>query len=222
MSQIDNQMLSGVSRFFYIILCMSITTFTTPTIASPSASTDSATAEDPHAHHRMMMQNNDNYKKSYSLYSLPPKVLKDQNGNDVNLHDFLHDDKPFIMSFIFTTCTTICPVLTATLSSAQDDLLESPIKPVLISISIDPEVDTPDKLTAYAKKFKASEDWVFLTGKLDDIIEVQRSLGIYRGSKLNHEPVTIIKSPGKKWLVINGFTSADDLVNEYRSYSNND
>ena len=222
MPQIDNQILSGASRFFYIIFCLSITTFTTPTIASPSASTDSATAEDPHAHHRMMMQNNDNYKKSYSMYNLPPKVLKDQNGNDVNLHDFLHDDKPFIMSFIFTTCTTICPVLTATLSSAQDELLESPIKPVLISISIDPEVDTPDKLTAYAKKFKASEDWVFLTGKLDDIIEVQRSLGIYRGSKLNHEPVTIIKSPGKKWLVINGFTSADELVNEYRSYSKND
>jgi len=218
----DDQILSRATRFFYIILCLSLTAFTTPIIASPSASTDSTTAEDPHAHHRMMMQNNDNYNKSYSLYNLPPKILKDQNGNDVNLHDFLHDDKPIIMSFIFTTCTTICPVLTATLSSAQDDLLESPIKPVLISISIDPEVDTPDKLTAYAKKFKASEDWAFLTGKLDDIIEVQRSLGIYRGSKLNHEPVTIIKSPGKKWLVINGFTSANDLVNEYRSYSNND
>jgi protein SCO1 len=222
MSQIDNHILSGATRIYNIILCLLLTAFTTPIIASSSASNDSTIAEDPHAHHRMMMQNNDNYKKSYSLFNLPPKILKDQNGNDVNLHDFLHDDKPFIMSFIFTTCTTICPVLTATLSSAQNELLESPIKPVLISISIDPEVDTPDKLTAYAKKFKASEDWVFLTGKLDDIIEVQRSLGIYRGSKLNHEPVTIIKSPGKKWLVINGFTSADDLVNEYRSYSKND
>jgi protein SCO1/2 len=100
--------------------------------------------------------------------------------------------------------------------------MASPIKPVLISISIDPEVDTPDKLTTYAKKFKASEDWIFLTGKLDDIIEVQRSLGIYRGSKLNHEPVTLIKAPHKKWLVLNGFTSANDLVKEYRSYSSNE
>ena len=143
-------------------------------------------------------------------------------GDDVNLHNFLHGDRPIVLSFIFTTCTTICPILTATLASAQTDLLASPIKPVLISISIDPEVDTPDKLTAYAEKFNASEDWVFLTGKLDDIIEVQRSLNIYRGSKLNHEPVTLMKAPGKKWLTLNGFTSAKDLINEYRSYSSND
>ena len=222
MSHMEKQNLTAVSRLFYVILCLSLTAFTTPLIASPSADADSTPAEDPHAHHRMMMQNKDNYNKSYSSFALPPHILNDKNGNDVNLHDFLHEDRPFIMSFIFTTCTTICPILTATLASAQDDLMASPIKPVIISISIDPEVDTPDKLTAYANKFKASEDWVFLTGKLDDIIEVQRSLGIYRGSKLNHEPVTIMKAPGKKWLVLNGFTSASDLVNEYRSYSSNE
>lgn len=221
MSNMDKQLLPNSHLFFYIIFCLSLTTFTTPSAASSPTDTNSTT-EDPHAHHRQMMQNNDNYNKSYSLYDLPPKILIDKNGNDINLHDFLHGDSPFIVSFIFTTCTTICPILTATLSSAQDDLMASPIKPVLISISIDPEVDTPDKLTAYAKKFKASENWVFLTGRLDDIIQVQRSLNIYRGSKLNHEPVTLMKMPGKKWLVLNGFTSANDLVNEYRSYSSNE
>ena len=218
----DNRLFSGTTRLFYIILCLSLSAFTTPLIASSSEGTDSTMAEDPHAHHRMMMQSKNNYSKSYSLYDLPPHILKDKNGNDVNLHDYLHENRPFIVSFIFTTCTTICPVLSATLASAQNDLMASPVKPVLISISIDPEVDTPDKLTAYAKKFKASEDWVFLTGKLDDIIEVQRSLDVYRGSKLNHEPVTLIKAPGKKWLVLNGFTSATDLVNEYRLYSSDD
>lgn len=222
MSHMNKQFMPATSRLFYVIFCLSLTAISTPLIASSSAGTVSTTAEDPHAHHRMMMQNNDNYNKSYFSYNLPPHLLKDKNGNDVNLHDFLHDDRPFIVSFIFTTCTTICPILTATLSSAQNDLLASPVKPVLISISIDPEVDTPDKLTAYAKKFKASEDWVFLTGKLDDIIEVQRSLGVYRGSKLNHEPVTLMKAPGKKWLVLNGFTSATDLINEYRLYSSDD
>lgn len=222
MSHMDKQISPGASRLVYVILCLSLTVFTKPLIASSAAETESTTADDPHAHHRMMMQNNDSYHKTYSSYDLPPRILKDENGNDVNLHDFLHDDRPFIMSFIFTTCTTICPVLTATLSSAQDDLLASPVKPVIISISIDPEVDTPDKLAAYAKKFKAAENWIFLTGKLEDVIEVQRSLDVYRGSKLNHEPVTIMKAPGKKWLVINGFTSSNDLVNEYRSYSSND
>lgn len=100
--------------------------------------------------------------------------------------------------------------------------MSSTIKPKIISISIDPEVDTPDKLLTYAKKFKAGKDWVFLTGNLDDIIVIQRSLGVYRGSKLNHEPVTLIKAPDKKWLVLSGFTSAGDLVKEYRNYSKSD
>jgi len=219
----DKPISSVASRLFYAAICLSMIIFTAPAIASSSANTDSnTTEEDPHAHHRAMMQNTDNYNKLYASYDLPPHTLKDKNGDDANLHDFLHNDQPFIVSFIFTTCTTICPILTATLSSAQGKLMASPIKPVLLSISIDPEVDTPDKLTAYAKKFKASEDWIFLTGKLNEIIEVQRSLGVYRGTKLNHEPVTLMKAPGKKWLVLNGFTSASDLVNEYRSYSNND
>jgi protein SCO1/2 len=215
-------LLPDASKHFYFISCLLLTAFTTILTTTSSADTNSATAEDPHAHHRMMMQSNESYSKSYSLYDLPPKILIDKYGNEINLHDFLHDERPIIISFIFTTCTTICPILTATLSSAQDDLMASTIKPVLISISIDPEVDTPDKLTAYAKKFKASENWVFLTGKLNDVIEIQRSLNTYRGSKLNHEPVTFIKMPGKKWLVLNGFTSASDLINEYRSYSNDE
>ena len=222
MTPMNEQTLSVSSRFFYIIACLLLTTFSTPLIASSSEKAALTSAEDPHAHHRMMMQNKDKYTKSYFSFDLPPHILKDKNSNDVNLHDFLHGDKPFIISFIFTTCTTICPILTATLASAQNDLMTSPVKPVLISISIDPEVDTPDKLTAYAKKFKASDDWVFLTGDLDDIIDLQRSLGVYRGSKLNHEPATIMKAPGKKWLLINGFTSANDLVKEYRAYSNDE
>jgi protein SCO1/2 len=218
----DKPISSVANKLFHIVICLSLTVFTTPIIASSSADTDSSTAVDPHAHHRAMMQNTDSYNKLYSAYNLPPHTLKDKNGDDVNLHDFLHGEQPFIVSFIFTTCTTICPILTATLSSAQNDLMASPVKPVLLSISIDPEVDTPDKLTAYAKKFKASEDWIFLTGKLNEIIEVQRSLGVYRGTKLNHEPVTLMKAPDKKWLTLKGFTSASDLVDEYRSYSNDD
>jgi len=170
----------------------------------------------------MIMVNQDNYHKSYSLYDLPAHSLKDQNGESVNLHDFLHSDRPFIISFIFTTCTTICPILTATLSTAQDELMKSSIKPQLISISIDPEEDTPDKLATYAKKFKASKDWFFLTGELKDIVDLQCSLDNYCGSKLNHEPVTILKAPNRKWLSLTGFTSAKDLVKEYRSFIKND
>jgi len=216
----DKQLFIKNSKWLKTLAALSLVVITSSVFASPSEPNETAT--DPHAHHRMMMQNKDNYSKSYDIYDLPANVLTDKHGKKVNIHDYLHAEKPMIMSFIFTTCTTICPVLTATLASAQNDLLSSPVKPVLISISIDPEVDTPDKLTAYAKKFKASDEWVFLTGTSADIIEIQRALKIYRGSKLNHEPVTILKAPGKKWLTLDGFTSASDLVKEYRSYSSNE
>ncbi|HHJ36600.1 MAG TPA: SCO family protein [Gammaproteobacteria bacterium] len=221
MADIKKRTLPTANKIMYCILCLCMTTLTAPVIASPSADAG-VTPVDPHAHHRMMMQNKDKYTRHYDAYQLPPKTLTDKNGKAVNLHHFLHSDKPFIISFIFTTCTTICPILTATLASAQEGLMASPEQPTLVSISIDPEVDTPDKLSAYAKKFKASEDWVFLTGKLEDIIEVQRALGVYRGTKLNHEPVTLMKAPNKKWLTLDGFTSANDLVDEYRAYTSND
>ena len=190
--------------------------------ATSIASTDGPSTTDPHAHHKMMMQNQTRYQKTYSLFELPAHTFKDQHGNSHNIHDFLHADRPIIISFIFTSCTTICPVLTATLSSAQKELMNSDIKPMIISISIDPEEDTPERLATYAKEFNAAKNWIFLTGELAKIVEVQRALDSYRGSKLNHEPVTILKAPGKKWLSLKGFTSAKDLVNEYRSYIKND
>ena len=57
-----------------------------------------ASQDDPHAHHRMMMENQDKYHKSYSLYDLPAHNLKDQNGESVNLHDFLHAKTGFNVS----------------------------------------------------------------------------------------------------------------------------
>lgn len=202
------------------VLCFYCLVYSISSGASSLDKVNLASADDPHAHHKMMMQSNDKYNRIHASYDFPPLVLKDQHSNSINLHDFLHEDRPFIVSFIFTTCDTICPVLTATLASAQDGLMQSPVKPLLISISIDPEEDTPDKLKSYAKKFNASEDWIFLTGDFEDIIKVQRSLNIYRGSKFNHEPVTFIKAPGSEWLRLDGFTSASDLINEYRSYTN--
>src|SRR5438105_915954 len=65
---------------------------------------------------------------------------------------------PVVLQFIFATCTTVCPVMTATLAAAQDQL--SPAR--MISITIDPENDTPAVLQEYAHKFNAGPRWYFL------------------------------------------------------------
>ena len=147
-----------------------------------------AAESDPHAHHKMMMQNTTSYQKNLHAYTIPDLVLKDMHNADVAVRELFGARQPLVVSFIFTSCDTICPVLTATLSSAQDDLLASETPPLIVSVSIDPEEDTPYKLRKYAADYNASDQWLFLTGPLDSIIRLQRSMNVYRGSKLNQNP----------------------------------
>jgi protein SCO1/2 len=87
----------------------------------------------------------------------------------------------------------------------------------LVSISIDPEQDTPAVLREYAKRFEAGNGWRYYTGTAEASIATQRAFDVYRGDKMNHAPVTLLRAaPGKPWTRIEGFASADELLNKYR------
>ena len=87
----------------------------------------------------------------------------------------------------------------------------------MVSISIDPDNDTPAQLKSYAKNFGAGARWQFLTGRVEDVRAVQLAFGSYRGDKMNHEPLTLIRqTQGKQWIRIDGFANPDELVREYR------
>jgi protein SCO1/2 len=106
--------------------------------------------------------------------------------------------------------------MSATFSQVQAKLGSTRSKVRLISVSIDPEHDTPSKLKEYAKRFEAGSQWSMLTGSNENSIAVQRAFDIYRGDKMNHEPVTFMrKAPDQPWVRINGFITADDLLREY-------
>ena len=113
--------------------------------------------------------------------------LIDQRGRAVTTHDL--EGKIFVADFIFTGCQSACPMLTSKMRSLQQHL-EAREKSVghemavrLVSFSVDPEVDTPEKLSAYAAKWGADERrWMFLTGSL---AEVNRA--VTRGMKIAFE-----------------------------------
>ncbi|MCK9529939.1 MAG: SCO family protein [Gammaproteobacteria bacterium] len=173
---------------------------------------------DPHAAHRQMLSEADSlpYLRSENRYATPAVTLTDSRGAPVPLAQLLDADEPVILSFIYTSCTTICPVLTATLSQAQDRLAKAPRKPRLVSISIDPDFDTPARLQAYAATHHAHADWHFLTGDAAAVSATQRAFDVYRGRKSNHIPVTLLRaSAHSSWVRLEGFTSAVDLVREY-------
>ena len=87
----------------------------------------------------------------------------------------------------------------------------------LVSISIDPDNDTPEIMTEYLQKYKSQPGWEFLTGKRQDIIQVMKAFDAYVVNKMNHYPMTILRAPGSdEWVRIDGLLGASDLMEEYR------
>lgn len=157
------------------------------------------------------------YKRSVKTYTIPDVMLTDFDNRPVRLRDLLVTNDPVMMNFVFTTCRTICPVTTKVLSEVPSRLGGDGKRLRMISISIDPENDTPLQLKAYARSFQAGERWKFLTGNSQDVKTVLMALDSYRGDKMNHEPVTLMRQASiKSWVRIDGFATPDELVREYR------
>jgi len=170
-----------------------------------------------HAHHHHM-QMSPGYQRSQATYSIPDVTLLDQHGQRVSLPELLDsDNKPVMLNFIFTSCTAICPMMTAIFAKVQTQLGSDADQVLMVSVSIDPEHDTPAELASYAARFGAGPQWEFLTGSLDDSITVQQAFDAYRGDKMNHEALTLFRaSPGSPWVRYDGFADAADLTKEYR------
>lgn len=169
-----------------------------------------------HHHHHAMPDEQDGYVRTLATYTVPDVKLLDPNRGQVSLRRQL-DDKPVIMNFIFTSCGAICPVMSTTFSEVQKALGPERNAVRMVSISIDPEHDTPEALKIYAKRYGAGPQWQMLTGSLDNSIAVQRAFNVYRGDKMGHTPATFLRArAGQPWVRLDGFASADDILREYR------
>ncbi|MEI8168788.1 MAG: SCO family protein [Rhodoferax sp.] len=171
--------------------------------------------EDPHANHHADM--NAAVKRSMVEVALAATPMVRQDGSATTLSKELDGSKPVILAFIYTSCTTVCPVTSQILATTQDLLGKDMGKVRMLSVSIDPEYDTPARLLAYSKKFGAKPQWVHYTGTLANSVAVQKAFGAYRGDKMNHEPLIFISGGGKKpWVRLDGFPSAEQVVKEFR------
>lgn len=160
----------------------------------------------------------DAIQRSVSLVNVPPVKMVRADGAHVSLDKELGDGRPVVMNFVFTSCTTICPLGSQELSRLQDRLGSDAGAVHLVSISIDPEQDTPARLRAYAKHFDAGSAWQYYTGTSEASARVQKSFGVYRGDKMSHAPVTLIYSgSGDSWVKLDGFATVDVLYSELKS-----
>ena len=157
-------------------------------------------------------------KRSEASYSIPPLTLVRQDGKKVSVAAELDDGRPVLLQFMYTSCTTICPVTTQMFSRVQDRLGKAHEKFHMLSISVDPEYDTPVRLNSFAKKLAAGPQWQFYGGTLEASVTLQKAFDSFRGDKMNHVPVTFLRAaPGKPWIRIDGLRTPEDIIREYRA-----
>jgi len=151
---------------------------------------------------------------AFSSAKIPDARVLDQNGQELNFYADLIKGKTVAINFVFTTCTTICPPLTATFRKAQQEARTRGVDVQLISISVDPTVDTPERLQEFAKKFKAEAGWTFVTGDKANIDSVLQALGAAVANKNDHTPMVLIGNDvSNHWTRTYGLTSPATIVN---------
>ena len=151
----------------------------------------------------------------------PNFTLTDHNGKKVKFFDDLLKDKIVAINFIYTTCPDSCPLETAQLVKVQNIMKDRIGKDVFIySITIDPDVDTPEKLKEYRQKFGAK--WDFFTGDEQEIITIRRKLGLYieeieEGSNNHNVSMIVGNQTTGRWMkrspFENPYVLADQLGN---------
>jgi protein SCO1 len=147
-------------------------------------------------------------------FNLPNAELLDQNGAPVRFVRDIVDNRIIALNFIYTNCSTACPVLSAIFSKLQRLLGEKLKQEVrMVSLSINPVTDTPERLKAYAENFHPESGWVWLTGEKAQVDALLKALGVYSADFTNHTPVIIVGDPILGvWTRFNGFSSPEAIA----------
>jgi protein SCO1/2 len=140
--------------------------------------------------------------------------LTNQDGQKVRFYSDVLKNKVVIINTFFTTCTSVCPPMNRNLEKIQDALGDRLGKDAfLVSISVDPETDTPLRLKEYARRFHARPGWMFLTGKKENVDWALYKLGQYVETKDDHSTIIIIgNEPKGLWKKAFGLAKAEELM----------
>ena len=140
--------------------------------------------------------------------------LLDASGKRVRLREDVIGGRIALVNFVYTTCTTVCPVSSATFQQLQQRLgARLGREVVLVSITVDPLRDTPQRLRQFAGRYDAREGWVWLTGAKPDVDSVLKGFGAYTPNFEDHPAMVLIgDARGGPWTRFFGFPSVDELM----------
>ena len=125
--------------------------------------------------------------------SIPDVEVVTQDGETVRFYSDLVEDRVVAMNFVFTTCTTICPPMGAIFGQLEKRLGDRAGRDVhLISVSVDPTTDTPERLAAWAAKFGRTPGWTLVTGDKTTVDSLLKSLQVFTPDFQDHAPVVLL------------------------------
>ncbi|MFV8782760.1 SCO family protein [Microbulbifer sp. SA54] len=151
---------------------------------------------------------------------IPDYILTTQHGIQLRFYSDLVKSRIPIINFFYTHCNGICMPTTANLKKVHAKLGERVGRDILfLSISLDPERDTPAALLEYAAMYRHPPGWLFLTGKFQELEEIRRSIGAYDLDPLidaDREQHTGIVTFGNertdRWAALPALMDADGLT----------
>jgi protein SCO1 len=140
--------------------------------------------------------------------------LINQDGQKLHFYTDVLKNKVVIINTFFTTCTSVCPPLNRNFERVQEALGDRLGKDAfLVSISVDPEIDTPPRLKEYSQRFHARPGWIFLTGKKENVDWALYKLGQYVEGKDNHTTIVVIgNEPKGLWKKALGLAKPEELM----------
>ena len=167
-----------------------------------------------HQHHQHHQTDTTPKAAAASEVKYEDTVLIDQFGKPRKLASEVFGQRIVVLDFAYTTCTTICPVLTALLTKVQNGLGDRLGKEVaLVTITVDPARDTPARLREYSAKHGAKPEWAWLSGSTGTVNEVLRGFGAYAPNFEDHPPQVLVGDPQSgQWTRFFGFADPQAIL----------
>lgn len=154
-------------------------------------------------------------RRSEQRYQVPSVKVLTADGRAQALRPLIDDGRPVVLTFLYTSCTTVCPVTSHVIDEFVRALGPEALQVNVVSVSIDPDHDTVARLAEHARS--RGGRGTFVTGDPQSSETVQRAFDAWRGDKMNHDAVIFLRAPASPvWVRLDGLVSPRRLLDEYR------
>ena len=144
--------------------------------------------------------------------------LVTQDGREVAFYSDVLKDRVVLLNVVFAHCEDACPTQSAKVAAVQALVGASVPALRFVSISADPERDTPSALAAYASIFGAGPNWTFLTGRKSDVDDVLRRIGKWTADPASHTTLFLAGNAATgHWLRVHPDAPPEYIAAQLRS-----